>query len=407
MAVTSECTLDIEKRFPEKNGVWDFLQSQPPDPLLALISLFAADARPNKIDLGVGVYKNSEGRTPVFAAIKAAEQLLFDTQQTKSYVGPEGDIGYFQRLTPLIFGDLDVEGRLSGLQTTGGTGALRLGAELIARARPDTRIHAGTPTWANHPPIFGAARLQFAMHRHIDIATQRLCFDEIIDALSGAERGDVVLLHGCCHNPTGADFDAAQWRALAEMMAERGLLPFIDLAYQGLGDGLIEDAAGLRIVAAHCPEMLIAYSCDKNFGLYRERVGALFALSATPQAAATVQSNLLSLARANWSMPPDHGAALVRIVLESAELTAKWRAELEEMRQRIVAMREGLAAADPTLVPLTGQKGMFSTLPLSPDQIRAMREDHGVYMAGSGRINIAGFVPANLDPFVTALAAVR
>ena len=394
-------------RFPAHGWVWDFLQPQPPDPLLALIGMFAADGRPDKIDLGVGVYKDSEGRTPVFVAIKAAEQLLLDKQQTKSYVGPEGDVGYFRRLTPLIFGDLDIKARLSGLQTTGGTGALRLGAELIARAQPDARIHVGTPTWANHPPIFDAARLQLATHRHVDVATQRLCFDEIIDALSNAERRDTVLLHGCCHNPTGADFDVTQWQALAEIMAERGLLPFIDLAYQGLGDGLAEDAAGVRIVAAHCPELLVAYSCDKNFGLYRERVGALFALSATPEAAATVQSNLLSLARANWSMPPDHGAALARIVLESDELAASWRAELEEMRQRIVAMREGLATIDPTLTPLAGQKGMFSTLPLSPDQIRALREDHGVYMAGSGRINIAGFIPANLNSFVTALAAVR
>lgn len=403
----TETAQDLENRIPPANSVWDFLQPQPPDALLALIGLFAADTRPDKIDLGVGVYKDSQGLTPVFASIKAAEQHLLATQQTKSYVGPEGDIGYFSRLTPLIFGDLDVEGRLSGLQTTGGTGALRLGAELIARARPDARIHVGTPTWANHPPIIDAARLRLATHRHIDVVTQRLCFDEIVTALSEAARGDAVLLHGCCHNPTGADFDAAQWQTLAELMAERGLLPFIDLAYQGLGDGLAEDVAGLRIVAAHCPELLVAYSCDKNFGLYRERVGALFALSATPQTAACVQSNLLSLARANWSMPPDHGAALVRIVLDSSELTASWREELEGMRQRILAMREGLAAIDPTLAALASQKGMFSTLPLSPDQIRALREEHGVYIAGSGRINIAGFIPANLNPFVTALAAVR
>lgn len=407
MDATAEHARFLGKRSQTSGAWWDSLLPQPPDPLLALIGQYAADPRPNKIDLGVGVYKDADGRTPVFAAIKAAEQLLLDTQQTKSYVGPEGDIGYFQHLIPLLFGDLDAEGRLTGLQTTGGTGALRLGAEVIARARPDVRVHVGTPTWANHPPIFGAARLQLATHRHIDIVTQRLCFDEIMEALLKADPGDAVLLHACCHNPTGADFDTAQWQALAQLMAERGLLPFIDFAYQGLGEGLVEDAAGLRIVAARCPELLVAYSCDKNFGLYRERGGALFALCATAESAATVQSNLLSLARANWSMPPDHGAALVRIILESAELTSSWRAELEEMRQRIVAMRQGLAALDPALAPLASQKGMFSTLPLSPDQIRALREDHGVYMAGSGRINIAGFIPANLAPFVTALSAVR
>lgn len=386
---------------------FDGLTGQPADALLALIGMYAADARSQKIDLGVGVFKDEAGRTPVFAAVKAAEVQLLREQDTKSYVGPEGDIGFFNRLLPCVFADRELQPRILGLQTPGGTGALRLGAELIARMNPSALIHVGAPTWPNHKPIFAAAGLGFREHRHIDIASQQLCFDEILAALEAAAPGDVALLHGCCHNPTGADFTPDQWEALAQTIAERGLLPFIDLAYQGLGDGLEEDAAGVAIMARHCPEVMVAYSCDKNFGLYRERVGALFVLAATPATAAVVQSNLLSLARANWSMPPDHGAAVVRLILESNELTSQWREELDAMRIRIIAMREGLAALDPALSFIARQKGMFSTLPLIPDQVKALREEHAVYMAGSGRIAICGLTPDNLQPFAAALAAVR
>lgn len=383
------------------------LSMQPADTLLALIGLYAADARAQKIDLGVGVFKDEAGHTPVFAAVKAAEAKLLREQSTKSYVGPEGDIGFFNRLLPLIFADEALRPRIVGLQTPGGTGALRLCAELIARRGSSARVHVGAPTWPNHKPIFASAGLALQEHRHIDVATQMLCFEEVEEALREAAPGDVVLLHGCCHNPTGADFSVDQWETLAQLMAERHLLPFIDLAYQGLGDGLGADAAGVGIVARHCPEVMVAYSCDKNFGLYRERVGALFVLAATVDAATVVQSNLLSLARTNWSMPPDHGAAVVRLILESDELTALWRAELEAMRTRIIAMRNGLAALDPALAFIARQKGMFSTLDLSPDQVRALRENHAVYMAGSGRIAICGLTPNNLQPFASALAAVR
>jgi aromatic-amino-acid transaminase len=383
------------------------LPAQPADALLALIGMYAADPRAHKIDLGVGVYKNEAGETPVFAAVKAAEAHLLAHQATKSYVGPEGDIGFFKALTPLIFGEGHDTARLCGVQTPGGTGALRLGAELVAKALPAATVHLGEPTWPNHAPIFAAAHVPIARYRHMDLATQASCFAEMEAALNAAPAGDIILLHGCCHNPTGVDFSPQQWTRLAEIMAERGLLPFIDLAYQGLGDGLEQDAAGVRIVARHCPDLLVAYSCDKNFGLYRERVGALFVVSASAETAGIVQSNLLALARANWSMPPDHGAAAVRIVLESDELTRQWRAELEDMRLRINAMRTGLAALDPALAFIAAQKGMFSTLNLTPEKVRALREDHAVYMAGSGRINIAGLVPGNLAPFAAALAAVR
>lgn len=391
------------KSFPLSGG----LAMQPADALLALIGLYAADSRPFKIDLGVGVFKDAGGHTPVFGAVKAAEAFLLRDQETKSYVGPEGDIGFFNRLLPFVFADPALRPRIAGLQTPGGTGALRLGAELIARTNAAALIHVGAPTWPNHKPIFEAAGLAFNEHHHLDITSQALCFEEALVALEAATPGDVALLHGCCHNPTGADFTPDQWEALAQTMARRGLLPFIDLAYQGLGDGMVEDAAGVAIMARHCPEVMVAYSCDKNFGLYRERVGALFVLAATTDAAAVVQSNLLSLARANWSMPPDHGAAIVRLILESEELTAQWHAELNAMRTRIIAMRDGLAALDPALSFIARQKGMFSTLPLSPDQVKALREDHAVYMAGSGRIAICGLTPDNLQRFATALAAVR
>lgn len=396
-----------EKPVAAQRALFGRLELQPSDALLALIGMYAADPRAQKIDLGVGVYKDEGGLTPVFAAVKAAEARLLAEQPTKAYVGPEGDIGFFEALVPIVFGDTALRARLCGLQTPGGTGALRLGAELIARNNPDAAIHVGGPTWPNHAPIFAAARLAMRQHRHIDLTTQELCFDDVLAALQGAVPGDVVLLHGCCHNPTGADFSTDQWEVLGALMAKRGLLPFIDLAYQGLGVSLDDDAAGVRIVARHCPELMVAYSCDKNFGLYRERVGALFILAAEPEAAAVVQSNLLSLARANWSMPPDHGAAVARIVLENADLHAQWLAELDEVRTRIDAMRQGLAALDPALAFIGRQKGMFSTLPLAPDQVKAMREDHAIYMAGSGRINIAGLTPAKLAPLAAAFAAVR
>lgn len=387
----------------ETGSVLDGLTAQPADPLLALIGLFRDDPRPGKIDMGVGVYRDAGGKTPVMAAVKAAEAFLLKDQQTKSYLGPEGDARFAELLTPIAFGEID-RARLCGVQTPGGTGALRLGAELLARGRAGTRVLVGTPTWPNHVPLMEAAGLQIVPFKHFDVATQTLRFEETLAAISAATPGDVILLHGCCHNPTGADYTVDQWNTLAPLIAERGLLPFVDLAYQGLGNGLDTDAAGLRAVVAHNPEVLVAYSCDKNFGLYRERVGALFVVS---DKADVIQSNLLALARANWSMPPDHGAAIVRVILDSPELTASWRAELDAMRLRILSVREGAAAYDPALASMTQQTGMFSMLPLSPDQIRALREVHAVYMAGSGRINVAGLTPDAIPAFAAAVAAVR
>jgi aromatic-amino-acid transaminase len=383
-------------------GLFDALALQPADALLALIGAFRSDPRPDKIDVGVGVYRDPAGRTPVLRAVKAAEQRLLEVQETKAYLGPEGDIGFFERLKPIIFGQ-DMGDRLVGLQTVGGTGALRLAAELVGRARPGGRIWVGNPTWANHPPVFRAGGLSLEGYEHFDAASQTLRFEALLEALGTAAPGDVALLHGCCHNPTGADFTLEQWTASGGLLAERGVVPLIDLAYQGLGQGLEADAAGARIVLEQVGEGLLAYSCDKNFGLYRERVGALYALSANAAQAKIVQSNLLSLTRANWSMPADHGAATVRLILEDERLAADWRAELDEMSGRIRELRALLSAAHPRLAPLRQQQGMFSTLPLTPADVAALRERHGIYMPSSGRINIAGLHPEIVPPFVAAL----
>jgi aromatic-amino-acid transaminase len=383
------------------------LRPQPADPLLALIGAFRADPRPHKIDVGVGIYRTEEGHTPVMRAVKAAERLLLENQSSKAYLGPEGNIGFFELLKPIIFGSRDHGARISGLQTPGGTGALRLAFEVIARGSPDARILIGEPTWPNHYPILAAAGRATVDYRHFDVANQRLTFDETLEAFSMARRGDVALLHGCCHNPTGADFDPEQWSALAETMRDRGILPLIDLAYQGLGEGLAEDAFGVRIILDICGEALIAYSCDKNFGLYRERVGALYALSRTSSEAAVLQTNLLSLARANWSMPPDHGAAIVEAILSDEALTADWQVELTGMRERMHDIRVRLAAAHPALAALAGQHGMFSTLPLSVAEVSRLREERAIYMPSSGRINVAGLNPETVPAFVDALAILR
>jgi aromatic-amino-acid transaminase len=389
-------------------GLFDGLRGKPADSLLALIGAFGRDTRPGKIDVGVGVYRDAQDRTPVFRAVKAAEHILTATQGSKGYLGPEGDVGFFELLTPILLGDYRPGGRIGGLQTPGGTGALRLAAELIATARPGARVFMGSPSWPNHRPILHAARLAVVDYAHADIAEQRLTFEALLDALGTAERGDVALLHGCCHNPTGIDLDAEQWRTVAALMQARGVLPLIDLAYQGLGSGGLEaDRIGVTTVLDTCEEALIAYSCDKNFGLYRERTGALFAVTRDAARADIVQSNLLSLARANWSMPPDHGAAVVRTILEDAALAADWLHELDSMRARLVHVRTLLAAADPALASLKHQQGMFSVLPITPDQALRLRAEHAIYLPTSGRINVAGLTDETVPIFVAALAAVR
>ncbi len=386
------------------------LPQQPADALLALIKLYAADTRPDKIDLGVGVYRTGQGDTPVFGAIKAAEQRLIDTQASKSYLGPEGDMGFVHALMPYIFGaeDPTFGGRIDGMQTPGGTGAVRLAAALAQKAGA-VRIWMGTPSWPNHAQIYADLGLELKGFAHATAAGVT-DMDALRGAIAAAEAGDAILLHGCCHNPSGIDYSHAEWDEIATLLGNSAMLPLIDLAYQGLGQGMEADSYGVRTVLAAVPEAVIAYSCDKNFGMYRDRVGAAYAMVAEPGQLGAVLSNGHSLARASWSMPPDHGAAAVRIILEDAGLTALWLDELDTMRARMNQVRERLAAAGKAgsldLTPLGGQNGLFSLLALSGEQILALRSDHGIYMAGSGRINIAGLNMGNIDKFITALADV-
>lgn len=386
-------------------SAFDALLPQAPDALLGLISLFRADQRPDKIDVGVGVYRNDQMETPVMRAVKAAEAKILSEQHSKSYLGPEGDGVYIDLLSKIVFGDGPVSTDcLTGVQTPGGTGALRLGAEFIARSRPDATIWIGAPTWPNHGPIFREAGLAVRMHPFHDPETSEIQFEAMMHSLNDARQGDVIVLHGCCHNPTGVSLTSSQWVQLAQLMDDNGLLPFVDLAYQGLGDGLEEDAAATRLLMSRLPEMLIAYSCDKNFGLYRERVGALWVQSSTSSISAVVRGNILSLARSLWSMPPDHGAAIVRVILDSPELAVDWRGELDDMRHRLKALRHALAVAHPALHSIAGQRGMFSMLPVSTEAVIAMREADGIYMAGNGRINIAGLSLGTIPVFVASIA---
>lgn len=387
----------------------DRLDQQPPDALLALIKLHDADPRGDKIDLGVGVYRTEDGGTPVFAAIKAAESKLVEEQNSKAYLGPEGDMGFVHALMPYVFGaDPTRGGRIEGMQTPGGTGAVRLAVALAKRAGV-TRVLMGTPSWPNHAQIVADLGLDLVTFAHAG-ADGAAALGALKAALADAREGDAVLLHGCCHNPTGIDYSNGQWDEIAALLAESPVLPIVDLAYQGLGLGMEEDAYGARAVLAAVPEALVAYSCDKNFGLYRDRVGALYVQAANDADLTRILSNGHALARAAWSMPPDHGAAAVRLVLEDAALTANWLDELGQMRARIRQVRDALGAAGTAgtvnLVPYARQHGMFAMLPLSKEQIDALRADHGIYMAGSGRINVAGLTTGNLPKFVGAIAAV-
>lgn len=371
--------------------MFDKLASQPNDPLLALIGLYNADHRADKIDLGVGVYRDDLGRTPVMRSVKAAEKELLEKQDSKSYVAPEGDRIFLDLLWELVGGK--GQGKFAaGVQTPGGSGALRLASDLIARA--GGRIHLGLPSWPNHAGIFGATGLSVETYPYFDVPTQDVRFASMMKALSSAPRGDAVLIHASCHNPTGATLTSAQWEELAAVIAERRLVPLIDSAYQGFGAGIEEDAAGLRTIIAAVPEALVAVSCSKSFGIYRERTGAIFAVAETQEAADIARSNLVTMARTSYSMPPDHGAAVVRTILSTESLRQDWIDELNGMRDRLNGLRRELATAlgdGWQLAPqIAEQQGMFSLLPLKEADVLSLRKDHGIYMPTSGRINIAG-----------------
>ena len=373
------------------------------DSLLALIALCDADPRPEKIDVGVGVFRDAVGNTPILKVMKEAEQRLLDTQVTKAYLGSAGDKRFAELLRPILLGPHADDDRIAGLQTPGGCGALRLAFELLAAANPNARVLVGTPTWPNHPPIIRSVRLERVDYSYYERGQGIIRFDAMIDALNSAEPGDVALLHGCCHNPTGADLSEDQWREVVRVVVERGLTPLIDIAYQGFGRGLDEDAFGVRLMLDACDEVIIAQSCDKNFSVYRDRVGSLWVKTGSKSATETAMAHVYQRAREMWSMPPDHGAAAVHIILEDAELSARWLVELAAMRDRINSVRQRIASADSRLSFIGRQFGMFSMLPLSKEQVLKLRETHAIYMADSGRFNVVGLGDDQIDRFTAAV----
>ena len=391
--------------------MFEALTPPPPDGILALSAAYRADPRPGKLDLGVGVYKDAAGRTPIMRAVKEAERRILAAQDTKTYLSPAGDEGFSAAMLGLVFGDSVPRERLSAVQATGGTGAVRMLADLVARAERGATVWLSDPTWPNHGPLMKAAGLAFATYPYFDAATRGVDFEAMRAALAATGPGDVVLLHGCCHNPTGANLTPGQWREIAALAVDRGFTPFIDIAYQGFGDGLEADAQGVRIMAAAVPEMLVASSCSKNFALYRERVGCAMVLAATPEAAGLAKENLKTVARVTNSMPPDHGAAIVRTILEDPELRADWQAELEEMRQRMLGVRTALAEAlrsrtnSDAFDFIADHRGMFSLLGIPREQVARMREEKAVYAVGDSRINNAGLNTATIETLVEALAA--
>ncbi len=375
-----------------------------PDPLLQLISQYRADKRSDKIDLGVGVYRDHQGNTPVLSAVKEAESRLQTQQQTKSYLGLTGDIEFTECLSELIFGNTSTY--VCGAQTPGGSGALRLAAEIYKTANPDGTLWIGQPTWPNHLPLTESAGVKTTTYSYFDRSSQRVLFNNILAAADAASSGDAMILHGCCHNPTGADLSDNQWRELAEILAERQIIPIVDLAYHGLGRGLNTDLKATRLIAATCDKTLVAASCSKNFGLYRDRTGAVYMASHDKQTASRAQAVFGQIARKIYSMPPDHGAAVVRIILQDNNLKPLWVSELDTMVERVNELRTAIANRYPTLNFVANQRGMFSLLPLNPDQVNSLINDHAVYLAGDGRINIAGCQTHQIDKFVSALQEV-
>ena len=390
----------------------DHLQPAPADKILALIGLYRADPRADKVDLGVGVYKDSAGRTPVMRAVREAEKRLLETQETKTYLGLAGDTAFNSAMAALVFGTAADSSRIRAAQAPGGSGALRLAAELLNRARPGTKVWVSNPTWPNHMPIMREAGLETRDYPYFDPASGTVRFEEMMAALQKAEAGDTVLLHGCCHNPTGANLTPAQWQAVTDLVVEKGLMPFIDIAYQGFGEGLEADAVGVRTVAAKAPEMIVAASCSKNFAVYRDRVGAAILMAKDSAQADVAASQLLSVARTMYSMPPDHGAAVVRIVLEDPDLRADWENELEEMRQRMLDLRIRFAEAlrrqsnSDRFDFVADHRGMFSRLGLTEAQVERLRAEHGIYMVGDSRINVAGLPENGLDELAKAIVSV-
>ena len=390
--------------------MFENLTEQAPDKIMLLAGMYRADTRENKIDLGVGVYKNAKGETPIMHAVKNAERQLWDAEVTKSYTALIGDGGFHTAMADLVLEDSVDRDRVSFAATPGGTGAIRQILELIKAASPDATIWMSDPTWPNHPAIINYVGVKSATYRYLDPETRTVSFEAMMDDLADVKAGDVVLLHGCCHNPTGANLNLVQWGEVADLMLAKGAVPFVDIAYQGFGDGLSEDGAAVRLLAGRFPEMMIAASCSKNFGIYRERTGIVMAISENPKANKMTQGMLSSLNRVNFSFPPDHGARLVTMVLTDDALRTEWKTELEDVRTGMLALRRQLADALQAETNsnrfgfVAEHRGMFSRLGLTPEQVERLRTEYAIYMIGDSRFNVAG-LNANTVPIIAKAIA--
>ena len=388
------------------------LAPQAPDKILQLMALYRDDPRPGKIDLGVGVYKDAQGHTPVMRAVKAAEKLLWETEETKVYTGLAGEPAFHAAMAGLILGPDFPAGRVAAAASPGGTGAIRAALELVRLAAPGAVVWLSDPTWPNHPAIIRYLGLPMRDYRYFDVEASAVDFTGMMADLALVAPGEVVLLHGCCHNPTGANLTLPEWALVADLLAARGAVPLIDLAYQGFGDGLEADAAATRLLAGRLPEVLIAASCSKNFGIYRERTGILLAVGPDAATKALAQGTLAMLNRMNFSFPPDHGARLVTMILDDPGLRADWLAELEAVRLAMLDLRVALAEALRAEVGsyrfgfIAQHRGMFSRLGVSAAQVERLRAEHAIYMVGDGRMNIAGLNAGTIPVVARAVAEV-
>ena len=392
--------------------MFEALQLASADAILGLIAEYRDDPRDEKIDLGVGVYRNAAGATPVLDVVKKAEHRLVGTQSSKAYIGTAGDPAFNAAMQELAFASSVANERLVTIQTPGGSASLRVAAGLLLRARKDAVVWVSDPTWNNHTPLLAGAGLVLKNYPYYDAATHRIRLDAMLDTLRAAQRGDVVLLHACCHNPSGLDPDAAGWRAIGDVIVERDLVPFIDMAYQGFGQDLDADAFAVRHLAGRVPELLLSTSCSKNFGLYRDRVGTLSLLASDTKSRDIVASQANNFVRTMYSVPPDHGAAVVSIILNDAKLRAAWVVELDAMRERLSGMGRllhdalRLSAPQHDFSHLLNAKGMFCFLGVTPEQVARLKKEFGVYMVGSSRINVAGITPSNVDYLAKSIVAV-
>ncbi|MFY2507152.1 amino acid aminotransferase [Vibrio pectenicida] len=382
------------------------------DPILSLSGIFRSDSREHKVDFGVGVYKNSAGQTPIMQAISQAQDIVVASQTTKAYVGLAGCEEFNQGMIDLLLSGTSAMERVAAIQTPGASGALRMLGDLIKVAQPDTCVWLSNPSYVNHRPVMEAAGLKVKQYTYFSPQTKQVDASRMLEELAQAGPNDVVLLHGCCHNPTGADIDFAAWQAITELAQKNGFVPFVDVAYQGFGDGLEQDAQGLRFMADNVEEMLITTSCSKNFGLYRERTGAALVIGKSLQEVGNAKGRLLTLARATYTTPPDHGAALVKTVLQNQELTKLWKQELSEMQQRLVSLRQTLCQElrnthnTSQFDFIESHKGMFTMLGFSQQQMVKLREDYGIYGVTDGRINIAGLAEKDIAYVADAIVKV-